>query len=183
MTQLLTQSAKSPRLKKAKAFILASFIAGAMVVPLFLPAQKAKAAGKEFGSGENANALLGTWLVQVALDPTTLPPGGTLNFTEIDTYGVGGGYVASNSGPGAGGPPAQGNWVKPGHNQFSLPALRLGFDTTHVYTGISKIRAVLTLNAAGDEFTAVSQIDIILPNGTVLPFHPAAIAHATRVAI
>ena len=183
MINMFSQLNKLPRLTKTKGVMLVSLIAGAMVVPLIMPAQKAHADDKDFGRGENNGALLGTWLVQVSLDPTTVPPGATLNFAEVDTYGAGGGYVASNSGPGAGGPPAQGNWVRTGHGQFSLTALRLGFDTSHTYTGINKIRAVLTLNETGDEFTAASQVDIILPNGAMLPFHPAATAHGTRVAI
>ena len=39
------------------------------------------------------------------------------------------------------------------------------------------------VQVSGDEFTVSSQVDIILPNGTVLPFHPAATSHGTRMTI
>ena len=70
---MFNQSTKSPRLAKTKGVIIASLIATVMAVPLFIPAQKARADGKDFGGVENSEALLGTWLVQVSLDPTTLP--------------------------------------------------------------------------------------------------------------
>jgi hypothetical protein len=61
--------------------------------------------------------------------------------------------------------------------------LRLGFDSSHKFTEINKIRASVTLNKTGDEFTGIYQVDIILPNGTILPFHPAPTSHGTRLAI
>ena len=168
------------RLNKTKGFMLASLIAGAMAFPFILPVQTLRADNDHRG---NSDALLGTWMVQVSIDPTSVPPGSLLNFTEVDTYDAGGGFVESNNGPGAGGPAGQGNWVRTGERQFALTQLRLGFDAGNNFTGINKIRAVLTLNRRGDEFTVSSQVDIILPNGTVLPFHPVGISHGTRVAI
>jgi hypothetical protein len=177
---MLSQSTRLPRLTKTKGFILASLIAGAMAQPIIMPVQTLHADNDPRG---NPDALLGTWIVQVSLDPTSVPPGTLLNFTELDTYDAGGGFVESNSGPAAGGPPGHGNWVRTGHHQFALTQLRLGFDKDNNFTAINKIRSSLTLNRRGDEFTVSSQVDIILPNGTLLPFHPGATAHGTRVAI
>jgi len=183
MIKMFNHSTGLPHLTKTKGFILASLIAGAMALPFFIPAQKVQADNGDFGRWGNPDALVGTWLVQVSLDPASLPPGSTLNFTRLDTYGPGGVVVASNNGPGAGGPPGQGNWVATGRHQFASTELRLGFDTAHIYTGISKIRSSLTVSRGGDEFTAAIQTDIILPNGTILPFHPGGTSHGTRVAI
>jgi hypothetical protein len=183
MMNMTNQSAGQVRLTKTKSFLLASLIAGAMVAPLFVPVPKAQADNVTSGRHGDADDLLGTWTVQVSVDPATVPPGAQLNFIELDTYGAGGGFVESNSGPGAGGPPGQGNWTRTGHHQFALTQLRLGFDAGHNFTSINKIRTSLTLNHNGDEFTAVSQVDVFLPNGTLLPFHPAATSHGTRVAI
>ena len=183
MTNILHQSAGRMHLRKTKGFILASLIGGAMALPLFMPAPKARAGNDYTELSGESGTLLGTWLVQVSLDPSTVPQGTPLNFTELDTYGAGGGFVESNSGPAAGGPPGQGNWARTGHNKFALTQLRLGFDTAHNFTGINKIRAALTLSKRGDEFTAVSSVDIFLPDGTLLPIHPAATGHGTRVAI
>jgi hypothetical protein len=183
MTTLSNQPSKLPRLTKAKGFIVAALIAGVMAVPVFMPAQRAQADNEHSERGENRDALVGTWLVQVSLDPATLPPGSTLNFTRLDTYAPGGVLVASNNGPGAGGPPGQGNWMATGHHQFASTELRLGFDAANVYTSISKVRSSLTLNEGGDEFYAVIQTDIIRPNGIIGPFHPAGTSHGVRVAI
>jgi hypothetical protein len=186
MTNMLTESTRLPGLTKTKGFILASLLAGAMALPFIVPVQKAQADNDRRGDtdrGGNSDALLGTWIVQVGVDPNAAPPGAQLTFTELDTFGAGGGFVASNSGPGAGDPAGQGNWVRTGHHQFALTQLRLGFDADNNFTEINKIRSSLTLNKRGDEFTVTSQVDIILPNGTVLPFHPAATSHGTRVAI
>jgi hypothetical protein len=183
MTNMLNQPTRLPRVTKTKGFILASLIVGAMALPFLMPVQKAQADNGNSGRGGNSDALLGTWIVQVSIDPTTVPPGSLLNFTELDTYDAGGGFVESNSGPGAGGPAGQGNWVRTGDRQFALTQLRLGFDAANNFTTINKIRAILTLNKRGDEFTVSSQVDIILPNGTVLPFHPGATGHGTWVAI
>lgn len=183
MTNMLNQSIGRLRLTKTKSAILAASLLGAMALPFLMPVQKAQADNGDSGRGGNPDALLGTWIVQVSVDPTTVPPGAVLNFTELDTFGAGGGFVASNNGPGAGDPPGQGNWVRTGDRQFALTQLRLGFDANNNFTEINKIRSSLTLNRRGDEFTVSSQVDIILPNGTVLPFHPGATAHGTRVAI
>ena len=91
--------------------------------------------------------------------------------------------MQSNTGPGAGGPPGQGNWVRTEDDKVAGTQLRFGFDAAHHFTGINKIRGRLTLNRKGDEFTVSSQVDIILPNGTILPFHPGGTSHGTRVAI
>jgi len=183
MIKIFNQSTWLPRLKKTKGFILASLIVGAMALQFLAPVQKAKADNEDSERGGNPDALLGTWIVQVSIDPATVPPGSLLNFTELDTYDAGGGFVESNSGPAAGGPAGQGNWVRTGDRQFALTQLRLGFDADNNYTGINKIRGSLTLNKRGDEFTVSSQVDIILPNGTILPFHPGGTSHGTRVAI
>jgi hypothetical protein len=185
---MLKQSTGRICLTKIKSAILAALIAGAMALPFLMPVQKAQADNNNNNSdpGANPHALLGTWIVQVTLDPNTVPPGtspNTLNFIQLVTYDAGGGYVQSNNGPGRGQPPGQGNWVRTGQRQYAATELRLGFDAAHNFTGLNKIRTSLTLSESGDEFTANIQADIFLPNGTLLPFHPAGTSHGTRVAI
>jgi len=183
MSNKLNQLIVKTGLTKAKGVVLASLLFGGMALPFLMPVQRVQADNGDSGQGGNPDALLGTWIVQVSVDPTTVPPSAVLNFTELDTFGAGGGFVASNNGPGSGDPAGQGNWIATGHHQFALTQLRLGFDADNNFTEINKIRSCLTLNRRGDEFTVSSQVDIILPNGTVLPFHPAATSHGTRVAI
>lgn len=183
MTDISNPSSGRKRLTISKSVILGSLVAAAMALPFFVPAHKAQAENDYTERSENSDALVGTWLVQVSLDPASVPPGATLNFTSLATYGPGGVLLESNNGPGAGGPPGQGNWVQTGRHRFAATELRLGFDAAHTFTGTSKIRSSLTVNKAGDEFTATVQTDIILPNGVILPFHPVGTSHGTRVAI
>ena len=180
MTNMLNQSTGQPRRTKTKGFILASLIAGALALPFILSAPRVQA---ETEHREHSRGPLGAWIVQVALDPSSVPPGTPLNFMSLITFTVGGGYVASNTGPGAGGPPSQGNWVQTGDNKVAGTELRFGLDAAHHFTGINKIRESLTFNEEGDEFTGSVQVDIFLPDGTLLPIHPAGTAHGTRIAI
>ena len=180
MTNISNQSTKQARLTKTKGLILASLIAGAMALPFVIPAQRAHAEDEQ---GENSQGLLGTWIVQVTLDPHTVPPGTPLTFMALYTFSAGGGYMASNAGPAAGQPAGQGNWVRTGHRKVAATQLRFGVDTAHHFTGINKIRESFTLNEQGDELTGSVQVDVFLPDGTLLPFHPAATYQGTRVPI
>jgi hypothetical protein len=181
---MLNQSTRLPRLTKTKGFILASLIAGAMALPFLMPVHKAQADNGDSGRGENPGSLLGTWIVQVSLDPNTVPPGTPLNFTALFTFGAEGGYVESNNGPNSGGPGAHGNWDRTGHLQFAATQVRLEFDAAHNFTGSNRVRSSLTLNKRGDELTGSHQVDIYLPDGTLLPFHPAGTFHdGHRIAI
>lgn len=171
-----------------KGVVLAGLLAGATALPFLTPSPAARAGDDRHGDFDreaNADALLGTWIVQATIDPTSLPPapGVPLDFTELDTFTAGGGYLASNNGPGAGDPAGQGNWVRTGHRQFEATQLRLGFDANNSFSDLNKIRSRLTLNQRGDEFDVISQVDIILADGTVLPFHPKATGHGKRVAV
>jgi len=49
--------------------------------------------------------------------------------------------------------------------------------------GPAKFEATSGVTESGDEFTANIQTDILLPNGTLLPFHPAGTSHGIRVPI
>jgi len=180
MTNMLNQSTKLAWLTKTKGFVLAALIAGAMALPFVIPAQRAQAEDEQ---GGNSQGLLGSWIVQVTLDPHTVPPGTPLNFMALYTFSVGGGYIQSNTGPGAGGTPCQGNWARTRDGKVAGTLLRFGFDTANHFTGINKIRESITLNERTDELTGSVQTDILLPDGTLLPLHPAGTYHGTRVAI
>jgi len=177
---MLIASTRQPRLTKTKGFLLVCLIAGALALPFLMSAPRAQAQNEH---REHSRDPLGSWIVQVALDPKTVPPGTPLNFMGLYTFSAGGGYVQSNRGPGAGDPPVHGNWVSAGDGKFAGTGLRFGFDAAHQFTGINKIRDSFTLNEQGDELTGNVQADIFLPDGTLLPIHPAGTYHGTRVAI
>jgi hypothetical protein len=185
MTKMLKKSFPQILPIKIKTLMLASVGIACMALP-FLALPVAKANNDRYEGAEGAHrpaAIEGTWVVQESLDPQSVPPGVVLNFTRLETYAAGGGYIATNNGPGAGGPPSQGNWVAIGHHRFATTELRLAFDAANVYTGSNKIRSQITINERGDEFTGTVLVDIILPNGTVLPVHPVGTFHGTRLPI
>ena len=70
---MLKQSTRLQRLTITKGFILASLIAGAMALPFLVPVQKAQADNDDSDRGGNSEPLLGSWLLQVTLDPNTVP--------------------------------------------------------------------------------------------------------------
>jgi hypothetical protein len=180
MMNMLNQSTGTGSTTKGKGVVLASIILGTIAVPLLMSAPRAHARNE---NREEVRELLGCWSVQVALDPSSVPPGTPLNFMGLYTFSAGGGYVQSNTGPGAGGPPAYGNWTRAGDEKFAATALRFGFDASHHFTGVNKVRENFTLNEQGDELTGNVQVDIFLPDGTLVPIHPTGTYHGTRVAI
>jgi hypothetical protein len=183
MNPMMNQAKKSLHragLTKVKGAILASLLLGGGGLLLLVP-QRAQANNEDQDASDHA--LLGTWSVHVSLDPATVPPGAVTEFTRIETYDAGGGIVASNNGPGAGVPPSQGNWSRVGHHEFAATELRLSFNAAQVFTGTTKIRSHLTLDKSGNEFTAQIQTDIFLPNGILVPAHPAGTSHGVRVPI
>jgi hypothetical protein len=169
-------------LSKTKGFILASLLTGAVAVPLLIPTPQARA---ENDNGEQHHpGLLGSWSGEATLDPASVPPGAILKFLVLDTFSAGGGFMESNSGPGAGQPDGNGNWVRVGRNQFATTQIRFGFNPDRTLANINKIRTHFTLNEQTGELTGKSDVDIFLPDGiTMLPFHPVATYHYTRIGI
>ena len=186
MTNMLNQSTRLPRLTKIKGLLLASLIAGAMVVPFIIPAQKAHAQNNDSDQG-NSEPLLGTWLLQVTLDPNSVSPGTTLVFTVVPTFGAGGGIVAGETGNGPGGvggaPEAHGNWVKTGDHRYAATTRAPDYDDAHHFTGERKVKDIFMVNRRGDELTGSFKLDLIQADGTVLPFHPAGTYHGVRMPI
>ena len=187
MNNSLNQSNHPPSLTKIKSLLLASLIAGAMVAPFIIPAQKAHADNDDFDRGGNSEPLLGTWLLQVTLDPNTVPPGTTLVFTVVPTFGAGGGIVQGETGNGPGGvggaPEAHGNWVKTGNNRYAATTRAPDYDDAHHFTGQRKVKDILIVNQRGDELTGSFRLDLSQADGAVLPFHPAGTYHGVRMPI
>jgi hypothetical protein len=181
MTNVLNQSTSLPRLTKTKGFILTVLIAGALAAPFLISAPRAQGQNEQ---SETSQPPRGSWLVQVTLDPNTVPPGTPfLTFMALYTFSDGGGYVQNNTGPGAGGALCQGNWVRTGHDKAAGTLLRFGFDTANHFTSLNRIRDSFSFNKEGDELTGSFQTDIFLPNGTLLGAHPAGTYQGTRIAI
>jgi len=163
------------------------FIAAAITLPILMSPQKVRADNGDFGRNENPEALLGTWLLQVSLDPASVPPGSVLAFTVVPTFDAGGGYTQGETGVGPGGvggaPEAHGNWVKTGHHHYASTSRAPDYDNAHHFTGERKVKNTFTVNNRGDELVGNFLLDLSLADGTILPFHPAGTYRGVRMPI
>jgi hypothetical protein len=184
MITKLQQSVRHGDFTKTKRAIIATLLLGGLAVPFFLPVKtEAQNGASDSDHINSADALVGTWKVDVTFNPATIPPTVASTFTRLDTYAPGGVMLASNNGPGAGGPASQGNWARVGHLQYAATELRLSFDPLHNFTGTTEIRTSITVSPGGNEFTAEFTTDIYSAGGNPVPLHPAGTFHGTRVAI
>jgi hypothetical protein len=176
----INQSTGWGGLTQRKGALFALLLGGALGLPFLMPVQRAQGQNEQ---REHSEGLLGSWNVLITLDPNTVPPGTPLTFQALYTFSAGGGYIQCNAGPGAGGPAGQGNWVRTGYGKVTATQLRLAFDAANHFTSVNKIRESFTLDERTDELTFSDQVDVYLPDGTLLPFHPTATGHGTRIAI
>jgi len=187
MIHTLNQFTGRERLTKTNAAIIATLIAGALALTFIMPAQKARADNEHSDRGGNSEPLLGTWLLEVSIDPNTVPPGSVLNFTVVPTFDAGGGYVQGETGNGPGGvggaPEAHGNWVKIGDHRYATTSRAPDYDDAHHFTGERKVKNIFTVNRRGDELIGSFRLDLSLADGTILPFHPAGTYHGVRMPI
>ena len=75
------------------------------------------------------------------------------------------------------------NKTKGAAGKIATTGLRFGFDAAHHFTGVNKARESFAFNEQGDELTGSVQVDIFLPDGTLVPIHPTGTYPGTRVAI
>jgi hypothetical protein len=77
--------------------------------------------------------------------------------------------------------PAHGVWKHLGGRQFGVTSLGILYNiNTGAYEGMAKVRILLTLNEAGDQMTGTDKVEIILPDGTVIPI-PSGTTPYTRI--
>jgi hypothetical protein len=187
MTNMLNQSTGQIRPSKAKTAILASLLLGAMALPFLMPVHKARADNDDSDRDGNSEPITGTWLLQVSLDPASVPPSSVLQFTVVPTFDAGGGLVQGETGNGPGGRgdslEAHGNWVKIGHHRYAATTRAPDYDDAHQFTGQRKVKDIFIVNQRGDELTGVFKLDLSLADGTILPFHPAGTYQGIRMPI
>lgn len=181
--QLIDQTRKA----RTKVACIASLLLAAAALPILMPVQKAQADNRDSERDRNSEPLLGTWLLETTLDPNSVPPGTTLVFTVIPTFGAGGGIVQGETGNGPsgvnGGPDAHGNWAKTGHRTYVATTRAPNYDDAHHFTGERKVKDVFIVNPQGDELVGSFRLDLSLADGTVLPFHPTGTYHGLRMPI
>src|SRR5436853_5450322 len=102
MNNICNKSISWIRPTKKKGLVLASLMAAAIALALATPVQKTFANGDSDREG-NSEPITGTWLVQVSIDPASVPPGSVLQFTVVPTFDAGGGVVQGETGNGHGG--------------------------------------------------------------------------------
>ena len=106
------------------------------------------------------NSVQGTWLAKVT------NPNGT-SFLSLQTYFTNGEYVEDANGL-TFRTASQGEWVKTGPRQFLRNQVLFTFTpTSRVFTGITKVVAVIHLDKDGGVFTAESTFQVYDPQGNL----------------
>jgi hypothetical protein len=183
MKEFLQRFTQWLNLTKTKKFVITSVLAAAVAVPLLIPVH----GDDDSDRSANSELILGTWILQVSLDPASVPPGSVLNFTVVPTFSAGGGLVQGETGNGPGGRgdslEAHGNWVKTGPRQYAATSRAPDFDDAHQFTGERKVKDTFIVNKRGDELVGAFKLDLSLADGTILPFHPAGTYTGVRMPI
>jgi hypothetical protein len=138
-----------------KKFCMALVVFGTLLCTFNAEAQKS--------SSHVAPTLAGTWLMQVAPDPSD--PAAPPPFAALITFTADGNLFTTETDEQT---ISQGVWAKIGNHQYALSALQFEFDSPNVWGGTFKIRAKLTLSQNGNSFDGPYHLDFLDTNGNLL---------------
>ena len=131
------------------------------------PAQDATAQGGKFALlGKKSQGLVGTWATRI----TPPPASGVPAFPGFFTFTADGNLVATQSGgefPALGNPQI-GLWEYAGGTQFTITYFLQDFDAQFQQVASEEEHATVTVNAAGDQFTGVVDINVYDLDGHLL---------------
>jgi hypothetical protein len=173
MIKMFNQSTRLPHLTKTKGFILASLVAGAMALPLFIPAQKAHADNdRHDGDGNQSwrQNLAGTW--KSAAEPGVPPQlasfmsDGRLIFSRTITVVTG---PTSVELVGTG----HGEWIRTGQHEFASTMFLIRSGPSVEFTGLVKVTSTYTLNRNSDQLTSTGTVYIYDADNNLLFSFPS----------
>jgi hypothetical protein len=119
--------------------------------------------------------LIGTWEV-------TVQPNGGPSFTAYNVFTADGNSIEfDNSGAPSGQTVAVGPWKRTGDHKYAFVEINQLFDDTG-FAGTLKVKATITLNDAGDQFTSTFQFTVMSPAGQAV-FSGTGTATAKRVTL
>jgi hypothetical protein len=112
---------------------------------------------------QQKRALAGTW--QVVADPLNPPPGFPAEFRALHTFTEDGRFIETSATNPLLKSPAHGEWRYEGGRQFSATFLFYVFDPAGNHAVTVKVRALITLNERGDEWSGPVKFDVLTPDG------------------
>jgi hypothetical protein len=124
----------------------------------------------------NCPTLVGTW--QVTVSPDGAPP-----FQAVNTFLADGNSVEFDNGN----PPgtqtiATGPWQKTGPSDYVMLEVNQIFDPQGNFAGTVQVRATITLDDKGNQFTSKFQVTVLDPDGNTV-FQGTGTAIGKRLAI
>ncbi len=121
--------------------------------------------------------LDGTWLVTVNVN-SPAPGVPAFSFRGLNTFLANGGMIVSDGNNAAPqGPqsqsitataPGQGEWILIGDHLFVATTYQFRFDQNRQFAGLLRIRQIITLAPAQDQFTSVFTADVMDASGNVV---------------
>ena len=132
-------------------------------------------------SGEDANSLTGSWLINLHFatpfeqDLLALGP-----FTKEGTFI--GSLQGDSAGPGGDETPGYGSWAKTGPSDFALTFKTIQAEADSSLRGVLTVTMQLTLDAKSNQFSGTWQGQTVDPKGNVI-FTPAGTLTAQRIQV
>lgn len=131
--------------------------------------------GDGLAAAKKSRTVTGSWIVNAMPAPEAgVPP-----LMSLATITRDGGIVNSPM-PGQGTGPGQ--WVKTGSEEFAVTFIHLLYDVNGQFTGTVKVRASLTVDGEGNEFSGPFKTDIFDASGNPL-FSFEGTVHGTRISV
>jgi hypothetical protein len=123
----------------------------------------------------SANALVGSWQLNVNRGPV-LPP-----VKGLTTYTSGGSLIGTANTVVRG--PAHGTWERVSGRLYADTHIFFRFDASGTFIGTQKIKENVQLSQDGDSYTAVAISDLFDPNGNLVAGGLRATITATRIKV
>ena len=112
-------------------------------------------------------SLVGVWLTQVTRrNCETGAPIGATGQGQV-TFAKGG-TLLETIGPSISRSPGNGIWKRESGNEYSFALRFMRFDAAGVFVGSGVVRAAITLDETGDNYTSTATNDILDVNGNVI---------------
>ena len=116
----------------------------------------------------------GSWLLTVTI------PGGPPPFRSLETFGGGGAFVATSSGPPAMVSSAHGTWTRTGPREFVVTFLQFQYDAAGVHSGYLRVRERRRLGSSGNVFSGTGTFENLDTDFNVL-LSGDVTTHGTRI--
>ena len=156
---------QKPEEKKMKTTFLKSIGGTALALLVLVGGRQISVSGQSDEGHEPS--LVGVWVTHVTRrncetgEPLAAPGNGQNTFAK-------GGTLLETIGPSIFRSPGNGIWKRESGNEYSIALRFMRFDAAGVFVGSGVVRAAITLDETGDNYTSTATNDILDVNGNVI---------------